>query len=78
MGLSQLTGDFNDILSNEEKWGGRARDDRSFKDFNSFIERNSLVDLGFTGNPWTWSNNWEGEGEVRQRLDRSLNTISWG
>ena len=72
-----LAGDFNDILSNEEKWGGRAREDRSFKDFNSFIENNSLVDLGFNGNPWTWSNNWEDEGEIRQRLDRGLSTINW-
>ncbi|XP_071940156.1 uncharacterized protein [Coffea arabica] len=48
-----LAGDFNDILTNEEKWGG------------------------FTGNPWTWSNNWDGEGEIRQRLDRGLSTINW-
>nr|XP_027122295.1 uncharacterized protein LOC113739247 [Coffea arabica] len=44
-----LAGDFNDILFNEEKWGGR-----------------------------TWSNNWEDEGEIRQRLDRGLSTIEWG
>ena len=73
-----LAGDFNDILSNEEKWGGRVREERSFKDFNSFVENNRLVDLGFTGNPWTWSNNWEDEGEIRQRLDRGLSTIEWG
>ncbi|XP_071905690.1 uncharacterized protein [Coffea arabica] len=72
-----LAGDFNDILSNEEKWGGRARDERSVKDFNSFIENNSLMDLGFTGNPWTWSNNCENRREIRQRLDRGLSTINW-
>ena len=72
-----LAGDFNDILTNEEKWGGNARAERSFKEFNSFIEYNNLVDLGFTGNPWTWSNNWDGEGEIRQRLDRGLSTINW-
>nr|XP_027062801.1 uncharacterized protein LOC113689183 [Coffea arabica] len=72
-----LAGDFNDILSNEEKWEGRARDERSVKDFSSFIENNSLMDLGFTGNPWTWSNNWENEREIRQRLDRGLSTINW-
>ncbi|XP_071928124.1 uncharacterized protein [Coffea arabica] len=72
-----LARDFNDILFNEEKWGGRAREDRSFKDFNSFIQNNSLVDLGFNGNPWTWSNNWEDEGEIRQSLDRGLSSKNW-
>ncbi|XP_071902937.1 uncharacterized protein [Coffea arabica] len=72
-----IAGDFNDILSNEEKWGGRWREENSFTDFNNFINDNQLVDIGFEGNPWTWSNNWEDVGEVRERLDRDLCCIDW-
>ena len=65
-----IAGDFNDILSNDEKWGGVLREERSFRDFRDFIDQNSLIDIGFEGQPWTWSNHWDNEGEVRQRLDR--------
>lgn len=52
-----LAGDFNDIISNEEKLGGSARSDRTLKDFKGFILDNELIDLGFDGHPWTWCNN---------------------
>lgn len=72
-----LAGDFNDIISNKEKWGGSTRSDRTFKDFKEFISDNELIDLGFDGHPWTWSNNWENGGEIRQRLDRALCNKGW-
>ncbi|XP_071925834.1 uncharacterized protein [Coffea arabica] len=72
-----ISGDFNDILSNEEKWEGVFREERSFKDFRHFIELNRLVDIGFEGHPWTWSNHWDNEGEIRQRLDRALGSMDW-
>ena len=72
-----ITGDFNDITSNEEKWGGRKREQGSFQDFNNFIEHNGLIDTGFEGNPWTWSNHWSHEGEIKQRLNRALVSHDW-
>ncbi|XP_071920779.1 uncharacterized protein [Coffea arabica] len=72
-----VKGDFNDICSNGEKWGGRERFDDSFSDFNNFISGNELVDIGFVGIPWTWSNTWDGEGEVKERLDRCLGSVGW-
>ena len=70
-------GDFNDICSNGEKWGGRERSKGSCREFNSCISENDLVDIGCKGVPWTWSNIWEGEGEIRERLDRCLGTVGW-
>ncbi|XP_071901112.1 uncharacterized protein [Coffea arabica] len=72
-----MAGDFNDIVSNEEKWGGTWRDEGSFKAFKNFINDNQLMDIGFEGHPWTWCNNWEGEGEIKQRLDRGLCSYPW-
>ncbi|XP_071918836.1 uncharacterized protein [Coffea arabica] len=41
------------------------------------MDQNNLVDIGFEGHPWTWSNHWDSEGEVRQRLDRCLGSFEW-
>ncbi|XP_071932920.1 uncharacterized protein [Coffea arabica] len=70
-------GDMNDIVSNEKKWGGRKRADISFENFRDFINTNELVDIGYEGKPWTWSNRWDNEGEIRERLDRVLGSGSW-
>lgn len=72
-----LIGDFNDIISNDEKWGGRVRPNWTFSDFKGFINNNELLDIGFEGLPWTWSNLWEGDGEIKQRLDRALASEEW-
>ncbi|XP_027158428.1 uncharacterized protein LOC113760053 [Coffea eugenioides] len=72
-----IIGDFNDITSNDEKWCGRRRDNRSFHDFRKFINENQLLDVGYIGKPWTWSNNWYGNGEIKERLDRGLCSMKW-
>ena len=36
-----------------------------------------MLDIGFIGQPWTWCNNWEQGGLIKQRLDRGLSTHSW-
>ncbi|XP_071933546.1 uncharacterized protein [Coffea arabica] len=69
-------GDMNDILSSEEKWGGRLRSESSFRVFRNFVNDNQLIDIDFEGIPWTWCNNWDEDGEVKERLDRVL--CSWG
>ncbi|XP_042950220.1 uncharacterized protein LOC122282326 [Carya illinoinensis] len=51
-----LLGDFNEIMSNDENNGGRAKPDRQLKDFRDVIEECQVHDLGFIGNPFTWYN----------------------
>lgn len=36
-----------------------------------------LVDLGFDGNPFTWTNIREGAALIRERLDRALAKHTW-
>ncbi|XP_027090153.2 uncharacterized protein [Coffea arabica] len=72
-----VIGDFNDITSNDEKWGGIKRAEIRFQDFTSFINKNELVDIGFEGVPWTWCNNWGNGGEMKERLDRIMGTRGW-
>jgi hypothetical protein len=53
-------GDFNMILGQSEKSGGLpyACSFRYF--FRDFLNTFGMVDLGFSGNPYTWSNHREG------------------
>lgn len=39
-------------------------------DFRNFISYDVLLDIGFKGDSWTWSNNWEPELDTKGRLDR--------
>ena len=41
-----------------------------------FINNNGLIDLGFQGNKYTWSNKWT-TGTIKQRLDRSIANDKW-
>ncbi|XP_071933897.1 uncharacterized protein [Coffea arabica] len=72
-----IIGDFNDTRCKEEKWGGRDREEWTFRDFRDFIRRNNLVDIGFEGGPWTWRNSWDEELEIKERLDRGLCSPEW-
>ncbi|XP_071920686.1 uncharacterized protein [Coffea arabica] len=70
-------GDFNNILSSEEKLEGRPREKKSFQDFKQLIDDNQLLDVRYNRKPWTWCNNWKGSGEIMQRLDRGLCSEGW-
>lgn len=72
-----LGGDFNAILSPEEKKGGTMGFISSMTDFQGFTARNGLLDAGFTGSPYTWSNNQVGVRNIKARLDRVLYNDCW-
>lgn len=53
-----VAGDFNCIKSSQEKQGGRPFvDGMDSWEFQDFIEKNGLVDLGLVGPQFTWYNN---------------------
>ncbi|KAG0452170.1 hypothetical protein HPP92_026103 [Vanilla planifolia] len=68
-----VAGDFNLILAPEEKQGGRrflyGKDQQDFADIMQELQ---LVDLGFSGNRFTWSNGKQGGARILERLDRAL------
>ncbi|KAL9660967.1 hypothetical protein QQ045_025786 [Rhodiola kirilowii] len=67
-----ICGDFNAILSWSEKKGGNRKKGKALRDFNEFLTRAGVADVGFTGNDFTWSNNQEGDAQIWERLDRCL------
>jgi exonuclease III len=70
-------GDFNMILDQSEKSGGLpfACSSRDF--FRDFMNTQGMVDLGFSGNPFTSSNHRDGRHRIKQRLDRGIASTSW-
>ncbi|KAH7853402.1 hypothetical protein Vadar_001983 [Vaccinium darrowii] len=72
-----LMGDFNCILSNEEKSGGEEKADWEMADFRNFVWDNGLIDIGYVGYPFTWNNRRSGRENVRERLDRALVNSRW-
>lgn len=67
-----VLGDFNEILYNYEKEGGRARSQRQMQDFHDALDDCDLVDMGYSGDMFTWQ-----RGKIRERLDRGVTNAQW-
>ncbi|KAH7836340.1 hypothetical protein Vadar_000082 [Vaccinium darrowii] len=72
-----MVGDFNCILSNEEKDGGQDKETWELNDFCNSIDNNDLIDIGFVGFPFAWNNKRHGRANIRQRLDRAIVNPQW-
>lgn len=72
-----VCGDFNDVLSLDEKWGIRNASGSRIRDFRDCINSCHLSDLGFSGPKYTWCNKRPDGHVVLQRLDRFLGNMAW-
>lgn len=72
-----LLGDFNVIMSANEKRGGIPFNINEAEDFINFISDTSLLDVGFSGSPFTWCNNRSTNARIWKRLDRVLVDPLW-
>lgn len=67
-----MMGDFNEILYNSEKEGGRLRTQRQLQAFHDVLSECGLNDMGFIGDMFTWR-----RGHIRERLDRAVANLQW-
>ncbi|XP_020681916.1 uncharacterized protein LOC110099172 [Dendrobium catenatum] len=68
-----IGGDFNCVLSQEEKRGGKKFSlTQGSKDFNSFMINNDLHEVRSMGPKFTWCNNKSGSARILEKLDRCL------
>lgn len=72
-----MVGDFNVILEQREKIGGRPFTSGSQCLFRRFIDDAELLDMGYFGNPFTWNNQRAGNANIQERLDRGLSNTLW-
>ncbi|CAN1227539.1 Putative ribonuclease H protein At1g65750 [Linum grandiflorum] len=45
--------------------------------FRNFVNSINMIDLGFQGPPYTWTNNQQGADRIRSRLDRAMANVAW-
>ena len=69
--------DFNEILHPCEKNGGNERHPNLIHDFREALRDCDLLDVGFEGYLFTWSNGRYGPTFVEERLDRFVSNNAW-
>jgi hypothetical protein len=72
-----VLGDFNEILALKEKQGCEDKSFHQMARFRDVLANCSLMDFGFLGPEFTWSNRREDDDLVRVQLDRGLATSEW-
>ncbi|XP_021760550.1 uncharacterized protein LOC110725370 [Chenopodium quinoa] len=70
-------GDFNEILADSEKKGGRDRALWQMQHFREVVDLCNLQDIPFTGYEFTFDNGQFGDDNVQCRLDRALALQEW-
>ena len=71
-------GDFNDVVSGEEKIGGGGGYGicrRRVLEYTNCMDYCNFFDLGFTGPKFTWTNKRDFPGLIQGRLDRVWATL---
>jgi hypothetical protein len=70
-------GDLNDIMHSYEKLGPSSVDVNRMNAFYSYVKHCGLIDLGFNGPAYTWSNKRFSSAPTYERLDRCLANAEW-
>ncbi|RYQ90863.1 hypothetical protein Ahy_B09g096824 [Arachis hypogaea] len=70
-------GDFNDVLTQEEKMGLHPKPHSQVREFRSFVDFNFLMDLDLKGGRFTWFSNPRNGFVTRERIDRALVNWEW-
>lgn len=71
-------GDFNAVTHQNDKYGGRSVTfSSSSAGMNRFMLSARLLDLGFSGNKFTWTNGREDQSLIMERLDRGIANGEW-
>ena len=70
-------GDFNFTTSEDEKLGGKKGSSAQANFLQELMFEFGAIDLGFSGNKFTWAKGRWGKSTVKRRLDRAIASISW-
>ncbi|KAH7836079.1 hypothetical protein Vadar_032514 [Vaccinium darrowii] len=70
-------GDFNEVLSLEDKLGGNCPSQRRLASFHDMLNYCGLVDLDYKGPKFTWRNNRSGPDCIMERIDMAFANSRW-
>ena len=69
--------DFNETLVNDDKFGGRAVSVNSSLLFKECLDKCNMIDIGFVGRHYTWTNRREIQALIQERIDRFFVNLQW-
>lgn len=72
-----ILGDFNSIMTTEEKKGGIPHVISKTIDFINCMDDCGMTDLRFTRNPFTWCNGRKRRKRINKRLNRVMINEEW-
>ncbi|KAK9988211.1 hypothetical protein SO802_028450 [Lithocarpus litseifolius] len=72
-----IAGDFNELMSNDDKFGGRPVNLSRALSFKECMDACNMADLGFHGPRFTWSNGHGVNSLIQERLDRFFANPGW-
>lgn len=72
-----MVGDFNEPLVNEDKFRGRGVSINGSLLFKECLDRCNMVDLGFLGFRYTWTNKRDINNLILERIDRFFMNLEW-
>lgn len=72
-----MVGDLNENFNLDEKRSPHVGSSIRYEKFNKFIQDNSLVDVGFQSNKFTWYNKRKVENTILVKLDQALANYKW-
>ncbi|XP_078162805.1 uncharacterized protein LOC144557992 [Carex rostrata] len=72
-----VIGDFNAIADESEKVCGDPILNKNSRDFKEFLFEGELIDMGFKGPAFTWTNKRSASEAIHERLDRVVATVGW-
>lgn len=72
-----LLGDFNQVVAAHDKRGGCPFNPSRAQLLVDTIQACHLLDLGYQGPSFTWTNGRKGNAHIRERLDRAWCNLAW-
>lgn len=72
-----IIGDFNVVLTKEDKIGGQLVASPSNGDLRKIINEYGLIDVGFEGFQFTWNNKRGGLANIQERFDKGFANVEW-
>ena len=72
-----MAGDFNEPLSESDKFGGKGVSVNRTLQFKECLDACNMIDLGFLGPRFTWTNRRDIQALIQERIDRFFVNPQW-
>ena len=72
-----MLGDFNEVLSGDDKFGGNGVNLNRALEFKECLDECNMLDLGFASSKYTWTNSRHSTDLILKRIDRCFANLSW-